>query len=466
MGWTVGIPSLKLNNAGTKSKHCGNFQSVAAEALKERQGHDPDINPELAAKNRYIGFSTAAELVAYSSGRVAQLRDAKGRAVRKDAVVMCVTIFKPPAALMASLSEEQRERLLGDGVEKIRQIVGEKNVKAEAWHFDEQGDHVHVFWEPMTEDGRLCAKERHNLQFLSRLNREIPEHLRSKGWDIENCNAYDAAMDELEKAQRRQRNGRSSAVYKVDAERQLQYIDAKIQQYYDTVEEQARTFGDFARENVAFDTSNVYDNVIYLMSECDDARFEELDREGRELKRKHLGEALAETDIPKALDDIIKNAATLSWQERQRFWEDYRIQSDAFWQVRAILKAENSRRLEDAYDNRADANWEYYQALYCLNRTRNLLVMIFYTIKALWIIKETRVLNEQIMELRKERDMLSRNTASFKKFSKRYAEELKAGQKPTERYLCAMEMIVKVLDEKAREHEQREDRMRDCRPHR
>ena len=38
MGWTIGIPSLKLNNTGTKSKHCGNFKSVAEEALMERKG--------------------------------------------------------------------------------------------------------------------------------------------------------------------------------------------------------------------------------------------------------------------------------------------------------------------------------------------------------------------------------------------------------------------------------------------
>ena len=88
MGWTVGIPSLKLNNIGNKSKHCGNFRSVAAEALKERKGHDPDINSALTASNRYIGFTSAAELVAYSNEHVSQLRDAKGRILRKDAVVM------------------------------------------------------------------------------------------------------------------------------------------------------------------------------------------------------------------------------------------------------------------------------------------------------------------------------------------------------------------------------------------
>ena len=62
MGWTIGMPSLKLNLSGGKSKHCGGFRQVAAEALEERAGHDPDINPELSEKNIYIGYQTAAKL--------------------------------------------------------------------------------------------------------------------------------------------------------------------------------------------------------------------------------------------------------------------------------------------------------------------------------------------------------------------------------------------------------------------
>lgn len=454
MGWTVGIPSLKLNNTGAKSKHCGNFYSVAAEALKERKGHDPDIHPELAEKNKYIGISTAAELEAYSSAHLAQLRDAKGRILRKDAVVMCATIFKPPAALMATMNEEEKLRFLEDGTEKIRQIVGKENVKAEAWHFDEQGEHVHIFWEPMTEDGRLCAKERHNLHFLNRLNREIPEHLRSKGWDIDNCDAYDAAavsqMSALEKAQRRNKNGRSSAVYKADAERQLRYINAKIQEAYDVVGESAREFGIVARENVAFDGPNVYDNIIYLMSECDDDRFEELNREGLALKRKHLQATLSEENIPRKLERMIQNAEMLSWQERQRFWDNYRAQSDAFWQARAVLKEEYNAQLKETYTKRNDILWAYYNTMYCLQKTRSLCLMIIYAIKALWIVSQATQMSERITELRKERDILIQNTASFKKFSKSYAQQLKAGEIPFGKYMDAMERIVSELDTKAR----------------
>lgn len=224
MGWTIGMPSLKLNNAGTKSKHCGNFGKVAAEALEERKGRDPDIDRERTAENIYSGFRSAAELQEYSKKHVDEISArqvaAGGRKVRADAVVMCTSIIKPPAAKMREMSREEQIRFFGDAREKFAEIVGEDNIKSEALHFDEKGVHLHIFWEPLTPDGRLCAKEMHNLRFLGRLNKEMPEYLRSKGWDVENCRAYDPTESKEEVAERKSKQGRSSAEFKADAERQ------------------------------------------------------------------------------------------------------------------------------------------------------------------------------------------------------------------------------------------------------
>ena len=136
---------MKLNNSNHKSKHCGNFYLVAAEALSERIGRDPDINPEFSNKNIYYGFHSAAELPEYSNNHCNTLTDAKGRALRSDAVRMCVTLFKPPAAYMATLTEVEQKKflhVLHDGIVKIQEIIGKENVKSIAIHFDEQGPHA------------------------------------------------------------------------------------------------------------------------------------------------------------------------------------------------------------------------------------------------------------------------------------------------------------------------------------
>jgi len=232
MGWTIGLPSLKLNNTGTKSKHCGSFEAVAAEALEERKGWDSDIDADKSHLNIYEGFKTAADLKNYSDEHVAQMRDSKGRKMRKDAVVMCATLIKPPAAFMATLSREDQKRFLDDGRECLENIIGPDNVKSVAYHFDELGSHLHVFWEPITPDGRLCAKEVHNLQFFGRVNRDMPAFLRNRGWDIDDCHSYDQAEEALkteqEKAERRQKNGRSSAAFKLEAAKELENLKSQI----------------------------------------------------------------------------------------------------------------------------------------------------------------------------------------------------------------------------------------------
>lgn len=226
MGWKIGAPSLKLNNAGVVSKHCGDFGSVAREALEEREGHDPDIDRQRAELNQFEGFRTAAELQEYSRQHVEQLRDAKGRKLRSDAVVMCATILKPPAAYMATLSVDDQRRFLADANEAFAEIIGRENIKSRADHFDELGAHSHVFWEPMTADGRLCAKEVHNIKFFGRVNRELPQKLRERGWDIENCECYDAAKEEYEKSQKQ--GGRSSMAFKAEAEKAKQALETEI----------------------------------------------------------------------------------------------------------------------------------------------------------------------------------------------------------------------------------------------
>ena len=243
MGYTIGMPSIKLNNVGQKSKHCGSFKKVAEEALAERLGLDLDINKELTSQNIYKGFRTAEDLMQYSAEHIAEMdynRPEGTRKIRSDAVVMCGTILKPPAEMMINLSREEQQKFLEDAVEDFSKIVREDNVKSVVLHFDERVPHAHVFWEPMTEDGRLCAKEMHNLKFFGRLNREMPEMLRKQGWDIDNCQAYDKAEEDKKREEmgeekyreyrkeKRKNRGQDSKDFKEIAEKKLQETNEKI----------------------------------------------------------------------------------------------------------------------------------------------------------------------------------------------------------------------------------------------
>ena len=246
MGIHLSSPTIKLNNVGTTSKKCGDLKKVSAEALSERQGLDRDIDQSRASLNLYEGYASSAELMAYSKAHIAELNEkaaAEGkRKIRSDAVVMVATVLKPPALFMNGLSREEQIRLLKDGVEGFANIVGKANVKSAAYHFDEQGSHVHVFWEPMTADGRLSAKEAVSLKTFSRINKELPQFMRARGWDIEDCKVYDEAEERAKRktlgeaeyrkqtAEKRAKNGRSSYKYKAEAEEARRKAEAEVEE--------------------------------------------------------------------------------------------------------------------------------------------------------------------------------------------------------------------------------------------
>ena len=94
----------------------------------------------------------------------------------------------------------------------------------------------------MTQDGRLCGKEMHNLKYLGRLNREMPEMLRQKGWQIvDDCNAYDSVEEQKKREEMgelayrehrkelRSKRGRESAAFKSEVQSEVDELQEKIE---------------------------------------------------------------------------------------------------------------------------------------------------------------------------------------------------------------------------------------------
>lgn len=390
MGYTVGLPSLKLSNVeGKCGKHCGNFAKVAREALQERLGLDIDINHDLTQYNYYEGFKSAAELQAYSNEWIA-IRNAeieennalikgvvnlanakraeegksklkekealkiinaerkkrglplleKQKKIRVDAVVMCATLIKPPQEFMAALTQEQQLQFCLDAVEKFKTIVGAKNVKSVVIHFDEIVPHAHIFWQPVTDDGRLCAKEKHNLHFLGTLNREMPQFLRAKGWSqIDDCHAYDVeeaqklreemgdtAYREYRRSQRT-KQGRDSKQFKGDMDRAVADAQRRLHEAQTALEATAEVLS-----NVTVQAETEQKNLNALQRKIGDRQRllddikEAIDEEGAKLIKKQsvpaspikpfYSKPTPQITIPR--DQYIQNNTSLDLSFRER----------------------------------------------------------------------------------------------------------------------------------------------------
>ena len=162
------------------------------------------------------------------------------RKLRRDTVVMCSTVIKPPAELMARFSADSQLRLLRDSLKIFETLISADNVKAAAFHFDERVPHLHIFWEPMIDEHRLCAREMHNKDFFRKLNCEMPKQLRERGWSmVDDCKMFDAQDEkklreemgeEKYKEYRhklRAERGRSSRIFKYEVEQEIGELEKR-----------------------------------------------------------------------------------------------------------------------------------------------------------------------------------------------------------------------------------------------
>ena len=81
-------------------------------------------------------------------------------------------------------------------------------------------------------------------------------------------------------------------------------------------------------------------------------------------------------------------------------------------------------------------------------RIRNNIPALIALVWALIALNQQYKYDDQIRAIKKERDELICNTASFKKYSNAYKEELKAGKMPFEGYSSSISDIIDSLDKK------------------
>ncbi len=290
----IGMPTMKLKTSKSNTRRAGSYFSVAAEALEERWGNDPDINREKTKENIYTGYRSAQELYDYSNQHIAELEQQLGHRLRSDTVRMIAQIIKPTKEYMDSLSREQQIKLLNDALDLLKRIVGEENIKSTVIHMDEQAMHMHVFWEPMTEDGRLCAKEVLNLKFYHRINTEMPKYLRMQGWAIEDAKMYDAqTMTEEEKQKHREEKklmNRRSSDYKSQAEAKRleelteQIAEKKLEITHMTEAPTYEKYSEILHENAELKAEIVQKNTIIEKLKAEAEKYKHLAEEmGRKL---------------------------------------------------------------------------------------------------------------------------------------------------------------------------------------
>lgn len=107
------------------------------------------------------------------------------QAVRRDAVVMVGVLVTSDKEFFDKLPPERQKEYFQTAYDHVADQYGKENIISARVHMDEKVPHMHLTFVPITEDGRLCAKELTDRQHLLELQKELPKRLQDKGFDIE-----------------------------------------------------------------------------------------------------------------------------------------------------------------------------------------------------------------------------------------------------------------------------------------
>ena len=169
--------------------HMDKFKKEAVRGIqshneRERESHtNPDIDYERSAGNYDLHEHAAGNYAEAIQNRIDDLLLVK--AVRKDAVHMCGLIVSSDKEFFNNLSPEETRRFFDESKAFLTDFVGKENIISAMVHMDEKTPHMHFLHVPVTEDGRLNANKIYTRESLKKLQTELPQYLKSRGFELQ-----------------------------------------------------------------------------------------------------------------------------------------------------------------------------------------------------------------------------------------------------------------------------------------
>ncbi len=163
--------------------------------------------------------------------------DELGIKPRKNANVMAQMLITSDTEFFEQMKDyQERKKFFEDALEFVKEKYGEKNLVSATVHFDEKTPHMHVNFVPITNDGRLSARDLFNPRSLRELQDEFHQYITSKGYDLAR-GQRDSKAKHLEMRDLKLKT-REEQVLKKEQLLQSKYndIDAQIKEYHRQIE--------------------------------------------------------------------------------------------------------------------------------------------------------------------------------------------------------------------------------------
>ncbi|MGH0939720.1 MobV family relaxase, partial [Bacillus cereus] len=144
------------------------MQKMKSTAIKGIQFHnqrerESETNPDIDKEKSHLNYDliNGQKQIDYNEKikQVIENNVTSGKKIRKDAVLLSEFLITSDKEFFDKISPKEQERYFETAHEFLADRYGEKNLIYATVHYDEKTPHMHVGFVPVTEDGRLSAKD-------------------------------------------------------------------------------------------------------------------------------------------------------------------------------------------------------------------------------------------------------------------------------------------------------------------
>lgn len=155
------------------------------EAHNERTKEKYASNPDIDKRRSYLNFHLLEPERKYRAGAERQIKDAACR-TRSDSVRLVEVLVTATPDFFKGKKKAEIKAYFQEALDFIREYQEPKTIISAVVHMDEKTPHMHLSFVPLTEDGRLCAKEIvGNKKKLTQWQDRFWEHMVKKYPDLE-----------------------------------------------------------------------------------------------------------------------------------------------------------------------------------------------------------------------------------------------------------------------------------------
>ena len=116
------------------------------------------------------------------------------RAIRKDAIKHVDGLITSDNEFFNKLNEEETNQFFRDSLDFLEQEYGKENMLYATVHLDEKVPHMHFGFVPLTDDGRLSAKEKlGNKKAMTELQDRFNQYVNAKGYELQRGTAKEVS---------------------------------------------------------------------------------------------------------------------------------------------------------------------------------------------------------------------------------------------------------------------------------